>query len=165
MTRLGSPPLARGILDGAWKGLKTTGITPACAGNTIKKRHYPTALGDHPRLRGEYLSSMRGGYCQRGSPPLARGIRLLDLSEVNGQRITPACAGNTKDGLYIEHAGGDHPRLRGEYLEWQNTKLSNLGSPPLARGIPRLYIQARRCRRDHPRLRGEYSCQKFPNAR
>ena len=50
----GSPPLARGILitnDSNWR---ITGITPACAGNTISKETIFQINGDHPRLRGEY---------------------------------------------------------------------------------------------------------------
>ena len=70
----------------------------------------------------------------------------------------------------------DHPRLRGEYNDWNTDKATEQGSPPLARGIP-LYLSDEdkemgitpACAgnttmeatlqlgiRDHPRLRGEY---------
>ena len=95
---------------------------------------------------------------------------------MQSQRITPACAGNT---TYYKHGstyGGDHPRLRGEYIMAMGGWVAFLGSPPLARGIRRtdVYILAlagitpacagntwragrvyNDCK-DHPRLRGEY---------
>ena len=51
----GSPPLARGILNGYHERSARLGITPACAGNTHIARTAGRTFEDHPRLRGEYL--------------------------------------------------------------------------------------------------------------
>ena len=53
--RLGSPPLARGILHDFRYHYYQTGITPACAGNTYVYSTKYSCKGDHPRLRGEYV--------------------------------------------------------------------------------------------------------------
>ena len=54
----GSPPLARGILyQPYWRGTIHR-ITPACAGNTQIIQNYLLKIRDHPRLRGEYFSSL-----------------------------------------------------------------------------------------------------------
>ena len=54
-TGVGSPPLARGILQQAHKSVRQKGITPACAGNTSPPGMPSSQVKDHPRLRGEYL--------------------------------------------------------------------------------------------------------------
>ena len=74
-----------------------------------------------------------------GSPPLARGILSSINSIVSGYGITPACAGNTKFVPVTQIVLRDHPRLRGEYNDWNTDKATEQGSPPLARGIP-LYL-------------------------
>ncbi len=89
----GSPPHARGKWHTA-QGLKwSTGITPACAGKIL---HYVLIFKsgrDHPRMRGENVSS---------SPcHLSHGI-------------TPACAGKIFHPLFWANGYWDHPRMRGE---------------------------------------------------
>ena len=74
-----------------------TGITPACAGNTLSATCFTTNLRDHPRLRGEYYNSPFKILIAVGSPPLARGILYQMATQGNTDRITPACAGNTFD--------------------------------------------------------------------
>ena len=70
----GSPPLARGIPWDDNVSVASSGITPACAGNTTDCVNCDAVRGDHPRLRGEYLSVYENMLEERGSPPLARGI-------------------------------------------------------------------------------------------
>ena len=49
----GSPPLARGkVLRPEFLPLKA-GITPACAGKSVRGLFFRCCNGDHPRLRGE----------------------------------------------------------------------------------------------------------------
>ena len=52
--RMGSPPLARGIRFSTASRHSSTGITPACAGNTSPLLFHAFHRRDHPRLRGEY---------------------------------------------------------------------------------------------------------------
>ena len=71
------------------------GITPACAGNTTNLTPTTIADWDHPRLRGEYHKKASLSHCTWGSPPLARGIPILNAWGLLPAGITPACAGNT----------------------------------------------------------------------
>ena len=134
--RWGSPPLARGIQLWRQPSNLESGITPACAGNTLLLRTNETSSWDHPRLRGEYGSRLKHREVSKGSPPLARGIRNLRRSFPTTRRITPACAGNTCVRDSYVSIKQDHPRLRGEYDLGQGLLLQAIGSPPLARGIP-----------------------------
>ena len=70
----GSPPLARGIPNQLKVTDGTTGITPACAGNTNELSQKSPRIEDHPRLRGEYELTNTNYWVIVGSPPLARGI-------------------------------------------------------------------------------------------
>ena len=70
----GSPPLARGTDTLNITITRKVGITPACAGNSIKLFPPIQRSKDHPRLRGEQYISIGAAF--------------------NSNRITPACAGN-----------------------------------------------------------------------
>ena len=180
-SRLGSPPLARGILCDNAHINKVDRITPACAGNTASGRTARIPYLDHPRLRGEYGDMSCNPQVVMGSPPLARGIppRLQKLRINKG--ITPACAGNTGCLLSPQSYRRDHPRLRGEYANTNVSMMGETGSPPLARGIPKTgdAVDLKQgitpacagntvelniidsLSKDHPRLRGEYDSQYF----
>ena len=155
---LGSPPRVRG------KGLLFTppvlifGITPACAGKSLR----PT-LSDWPA---------------QGSPPRVRGKAFLQWCSRPGKGITPACAGKSCGCAAPAAARRDHPRVCGEKPNTRRVGHPGQGSPPRVRG------KARKCRayrsvfgitpacagkrvkhevspgreRDHPRVCGE----KFP---
>ena len=131
----GSPPLARGIPPRIITGLRSDGITPACAGNTFAGAADFHRGGDHPRLRGEYHPPHLQTQDRPGSPPLARGIHERKKRTDHDDGITPACAGNTCPPSGMSQATRDHPRLRGEYHFNFILLLLCLGSPPLARGI------------------------------
>ena len=115
--RWGSPPLARGIQLWRQPSNLESGITPACAGNTLLLRTNETSSWDHPRLRGEYKNTKRNYKACLGSPPLARGILISASIIISNQRITPACAGNTTTAETRRPGTRDHPRLRGEYTK------------------------------------------------
>ena len=132
---VGSPPLARGIQSVMLEPSPPRRITPACAGNTHGRRLDVLVIGDHPRLRGEYIPVLAPPPPAKGSPPLARGIPPIDPYRTKGGRITPACAGNTTVVIFCKVYIRDHPRLRGEYCGIIKHIPLSLGSPPLARGI------------------------------
>ena len=138
----GSPPLARGIPPAYRMLTAHLGITPACAGNTFSSLNSLVKLRDHPRLRGEYCHRFQQCTCQQGSPPLARGIQLDPINLCKHIRITPACAGNTREATGATATIRDHPRLRGEYIVFFSQPEAEHGSPPLARGI-----RKRRCQK------------------
>ena len=127
-------------------------------------------------MRGEYIPVLAPPPPAKGSPPLARGIPPIDPHRTKDGRITPACAGNTRENVRRITSSGDHPRLRGEYQLRRKLQEVALGSPPLARGIHLDFLDFVRAVRitpacagntlspknkgrqteDHPRLRGEY---------
>ena len=110
----GSPPLARGTVNYVLQKFCTSGITPACAGNSLTAFLMYARARDHPRLRGEQLSSVRHGAGDKGSPPLARGTGKNICQLCPHLRITPACAGNSIWYCLQRYTFKDHPRLRGE---------------------------------------------------
>ena len=93
----GSPPLARGTEHFVHKTSRYLGITPACAGTRVFPYQPLLRTRDHPRLRGEQSACHILAADQVGSPPLARGTGQSDLSGSTKLRITPACAGNSRD--------------------------------------------------------------------
>ena len=77
VSKIGSPPLARGTEDGVIYRVNVYGITPACAGNSTFYRATRQFGWDHPRLRGEQEYAGREKPVAEGSPPLARGTGYL----------------------------------------------------------------------------------------
>ena len=51
-----------------------------------------------------------------------------------GTRITPACAGISAAGAYLEETHKDHPRVRGDKGMTIESSYEVQGSPPRARG-------------------------------
>ena len=90
-------------------------------------------------MRGEYHCACKNNLQHVGSPPLARGIR--------GIGVPPGAQ------------PGDHPRLRGEYMDWKTGRMRLTGSPPLARGIPILTVGAERPIRITPACAGNTMVQ------
>ena len=127
-------------------------------------------------MRGEYWKFWTFRQDWKGSPPLARGIQLDPINLCKHIRITPACAGNTREATGATATIRDHPRLRGEYIVFFSQPEAEHGSPPLARGIQIRFASDLMCPGitpacagnttsslkktaipwDHPRLRGEY---------
>ena len=91
---LGSPPLARGTGFPSSSAPRAIRITPACAGNSRRRRKNTAQSRDHPRLRGEQAAVGYGVQQPQGSPPLARGTVEDNGTYVVEYGITPACAGN-----------------------------------------------------------------------
>ena len=118
MTVRGSPPHARGRL-------RVNGHEAQCR-------------LDHPRMRGEDNREVSKTRFAQGSPPHARGRRTTRFAERRNTRITPACAGKTKFYQIYLNISKDHPRMRGEDATLPSTFFPDEGSPPHARGRPRL---------------------------
>ena len=99
----GSPPPARGEGGYCYDDKPYWGITPACAGRRLSKRMLAEFMKDHPRLRGEKRFRWGLSPANRGSPPPARGEGRGCCLLASTGRITPACAGRSKD--VCAHAG------------------------------------------------------------
>ena len=118
------------------------------------------------------------GQADRGSSPLARGLRIQDQRRQPADGIIPARAGFTGSRSPPTRAPWDHPRSRGVYESSLDRGDVGPGSSPLARGLhfrghrperadriiparagftePR--HETRRADADHPRSRGVYLC-------
>ena len=175
--RIGSSPLARGLLARTAPAEIKRGIIPARAGFTTCAGSSPTPAWDHPRSRGVYLARWRPGQHLGGSSPLARGLLHVIRSHGVGVGIIPARAGFTHPARTSSPPQWDHPRSRGVYTACSPHSPRRTGSSPLARGLPTVralatssggIIPARAgftgvgCRRrrscwDHPRSRGVYA--------
>ena len=113
----GSPPHARGRLASVQFDVRYTGITPACAGKTWEMSLKKVDTADHPRMRGEDLSTTHAFLIKSGSPPHARGRPGNVLKMSVNSRITPACAGKTFYNVDLMVIGeGSPPHARGRHL-------------------------------------------------
>ena len=94
----GSSPRMRGARQDAQEAGEGRGIIPAYAGSTGVEPFENVAVGDHPRVCGEHVSSMRVSTPDRGSSPRMRGAPAADHSEPVRSGIIPAYAGSTWTG-------------------------------------------------------------------
>ena len=173
---LGSSPRARGTRARSCPPRASGRIIPACAGNTGDRAMNPDVPPDHPRVRGEHCTSVRGCGVHPGSSPRARGTPRCRPTGCAGRRIIPACAGNTPSPAARAPRTADHPRVRGEHDERGGRGGVVAGSSPRARGTRDGWRPCTRHRRiipacagntagstapvlrvtDHPRVRGEH---------
>ena len=94
-TPTGSSPHARGLRGQGQGDIILWGIIPACAGFTPHLTRWHGVRGDHPRMRGVYVTLDAFERAERGSSPHARGLRPW---------------------WWVQQANGvDHPRMRGVY--------------------------------------------------
>ena len=93
--RIGSSPLARGLLARGPTQSPHHGIIPARAGFTVHLTGPPCPHWDHPRSRGVYHTYYCRSLLGPGSSPLARGLRWRVSGLPLGRRIIPARAGFT----------------------------------------------------------------------
>ena len=96
-----------------------------------------------------------------GSPPLARGKGFSATTRTDEKRITPACAGKSRNVVEFIAVCQDHPRLRGEKSLVFHFCQQWPGSPPLARGKGTQAIRRRHSSGITPACAGK-SCDKLP---
>ena len=134
--RMGSSPLARGLLEAGLAVEIEARIIPARAGFTRYSRGEAESVEDHPRSRGVYDVTGVLYRADGGSSPLARGLRQVrHLGGVHA-RISPARAGFTRSDTPLSRTTWDHPRSRGVYGNDYGYATITRGSSPLARGLP-----------------------------
>ena len=151
----GSSPLARGLHWCSFCVSGLVGIIPARAGFTVSKRPWRISARDHPRSRGVYLRPARDPITSAdhprsrgvyktltppaapspGSSPLARGLLLAHIADLEDTRIIPARAGFTRCCCWARMRLWDHPRSRGVYWWSDALPWCSSGSSPLARGL------------------------------
>ena len=91
--RRGSPPRVRGKDSRTMGYGGSEGITPACAGKSLRRWKTDSFLRDHPRVCGEKHFPHGINITLRGSPPRVRGKALSKEETPITDGITPACAG------------------------------------------------------------------------
>ena len=110
----GSPPHVRGKVRIGGTDYARGRITPACAGKSLFQPEPPQGRRDHPRMCGEKMSEDVTTAEDAGSPPHVRGkVRHRAVIYHDG-RITPACAGKSRNSHVISDCSKDHPRMCGE---------------------------------------------------
>ena len=130
----GSPPRVRGT-DGQNAGDSDPNrITPACAGNRSCRPMTIAFLTDHPRVCGEQPRARPSYMASPGSPPRVRGTACIFCPWYHTDRITPACAGNSRPIHRRWCCWRDHPRVCGEQPLVLMGKTRAIGSPPRVRG-------------------------------
>ena len=87
-----------------------------------------------PRVRGEHAAALVRVRDQDGSAPRARGTRRVVEFVVVGDRVSPACAGNTPNGSGRCRNPPGQPRVRGEHDREIVGDDEVSGSAPRARG-------------------------------
>ena len=170
-------PRSRGVYSCAGRAYTNPeGSSPLARGLLRRRQLRRHCREDHPRSRGVYSSTSRSQPGHRGSSPLARGLPARRRPVAHGRGIIPARAGFTPCRRRECSGTADHPRSRGVYFAEVFHAVAQLGSSPLARGLPRRWappahggwiiparagFTGRRCgpvsvRQDHPRSRGVY---------
>ena len=113
----GSSPHTRGARSPACASAPRVWIIPAYAGSTPGEPKASTVNVDHPRIRGEHISSFLGGVVAGGSSPHTRGAPFQFSFLSLGGWIIPAYAGSTRMLGNDTPLPGDHPRIRGEHIQ------------------------------------------------
>ena len=132
--KIGSSPLTRGKLRTSEFTHYSSGLIPAHAGKTRRRRTPARPDWAHPRSRGENLMNRVSKLPPSGSSPLTRGKHVAGVGGRTGGRLIPAHAGKT--GRQAAHHGYEsaHPRSRGENPSCSCRLTVTVGSSPLTRG-------------------------------
>ena len=148
----GSPPRVRGKLGPGGREVRPLGLTPACAGKTRRRSRRCRTGPAHPRVCGENQDQGVLDLTATGSPPRVRGKLASCPDSLVRRRLTPACAGKTRQAQRQPPPGSAHPRVCGENGRCTSSPPTAGGSPPRVRG-------KRRRRRQHgPRPRLTPAC-------
>ena len=113
----GSPPRGRGKVCSAVWTAGRSGITPAWARKSVKRKREKPASQDHPRVGGEKPIWKKLFSTTQGSPPRGRGKGLTEL--------------------FTLYHNEDHPRVGGEKITSRLRYWYSGGSPPRGRGKAR----------------------------
>ena len=130
---LGSPPHTRDKFEVEVIAEIADRITPAYAGQITSRVQGGGSNRDHPRIRGTNLTSAHSLSPVPGSPPHTRD-KFFRLSEGReGERITPAYAGQILKFSIRMMESQDHPRIRGTNSPIADDVSNCSGSPPHTR--------------------------------
>ena len=132
----GSPPRVRSRRSEAGAAQRSSGITSACAEQTVTVTAVPTARRDHLRVCGADITSIPSRIMGVGSPPRVRSRHQHGHGRRVPHGITSACAEQTGRGCRRGRGSWDHLRVCGADLQDDQALASFLqgeGSPPRVR--------------------------------
>ena len=132
----GTSPLTRGKRGDVNKNLFQRRNIPAHAGKTSSRRAARRRKREHPRSRGENLSTKLGKFAKSGTSPLTRGKQDWPVLVQPRSRNIPAHAGKTRAASLRVRRGWEHPRSRGENHSIRTGIPIARGTSPLTRGKP-----------------------------
>ena len=133
---VGSSPITRGKRPDVRRLLRRTGIIPAHAGKTRRGALSALCLPDHPRSRGENVTTVIASPGSPGSSPLTRGKQCEAPGLHEDAGIIPAHAGKTSPTCNATPTTWAHPHSRGENTISSTEPITLGGSSPLTRGKP-----------------------------
>ena len=134
MPLTGSSPLTRGKQGWCPQVDVNRRLIPAHAGKTRGCCLVVSALGAHPRSRGENLLDLFALHAEGGSSPLTRGKLGLPDNAGDPRGLIPAHAGKTGLAISTRLLASAHPRSRGENGRAAAADFHQNGSSPLTRG-------------------------------
>ena len=154
MTAPGSSPRVRGTARNLFADQPVVRFIPACAGNSVFPCFCVSGISVHPRVCGE--QSIFGALIVSltGSSPRVRGTVRGSPTRPAYLRFIPACAGNRSSVSLISLCTAVHPRVCGEQV-WKNwSRVSRAGSSPRVRGTDFTMDQANTIARFIPACAG-----------
>ena len=132
--RRGSSPHTRGARITKVVSWVAQRIIPAYAGSTPFLEGFLLPAKDHPRIRGEHVRKGAAYSEALGSSPHTRGAHDGSGGGVFACGIIPAYAGSTGYSIPAAATPSDHPRIRGEHVDGQESSFQGDGSSPHTRG-------------------------------
>ena len=139
----GSPPRVREPQPIPHQSGQLPGITPACAGTTVIGCQHMLSPQDHPRVCGNHAVTLNATPSYLGSPPRVREPLYSSPSASRSLRITPACAGTTRQPDLLYRLDEDHPRVCGNHRPEDCQRMGDRGSPPRVREPPEFIVAVR----------------------
>ena len=131
---IGSSPRVRGTVTQYQVQGRRRRFIPACAGNSCPWLPMPPSNPVHPRVCGEQMLIQYRRLDGTGSSPRVRGTVAIQAAGGIALRFIPACAGNSRDGLWRAVLWAVHPRVCGEQCEERRNQIRLVGSSPRVRG-------------------------------
>ena len=132
----GSPPRVRSRRRERADPHHRSGITSACAEQTVHEPMRPTASGDHLRVCGADGLLKLLVPANSGSPPRVRSRPQFQCFSDGEDGITSACAEQTWCRRWTRWLTRDHLRVCGADNDASTSDLGRMGSPPRVRSRP-----------------------------
>ena len=108
------------------------GITPACAGKSLRPVPARRKPRDHPRMCGEKVALFGSNAIASGSPPHVRGKAWRDRACSGSlQGSPPHVRGKEQDVRYRNHGGGITPACAGKRLKRSRSTVPHAAIVPL----------------------------------